>query len=78
MAFSINTNAGALGALRVLDATTSSLQQTQNRINTGLKVASSKDNSAYFAIAQKMRGDLAGLKSAISNRLECQLDHLVE
>jgi flagellin len=34
--------------------------KTQNAINTGLKVASAKDDGATYAIAQNMRGDVAG------------------
>ncbi len=61
MSFSINTNAGALFALQSLSKTNSQLETVQSRINTGLKVASAKDNAAIFAIAQGQRADLAGL-----------------
>lgn len=61
MSFSVNTNAGALFALQSLTATNRQLDTVQSRINTGLKVASAKDNAAIFAIAQKQRGELAGL-----------------
>lgn len=61
MAFSINTNAGALFALQSLNKTNSQLDTVQSRINTGLKVASAKDNAAVFSIAQGQRADLAGL-----------------
>jgi len=57
---SVNTNVGAMVALQNLSATQASLSQTQNAINTGLKVASAKDDGAVFAIAQNMRGDVAG------------------
>ena len=63
MAFSVNTNAGALFALQSLNKTNSQLNEVQSRINTGLKVASARDNAAIFSIAQKQRGDLAGLSS---------------
>jgi flagellin len=63
MAFSVNTNAGALIALQNLNKTSSQLERTQNTINTGLKVANAKDNSAIFAIAQKMRADVSGLNA---------------
>jgi len=63
MAFSVNTNAGALAALRTLGATTAQLKIVQNQINTGLKVSSAKDNGATFAIAQRLRGDVAGLNA---------------
>lgn len=57
---SVNTNFGAMVALQQLNKTTNDLGVTQSRINTGLKVASAKDNGAVFAIAQGMRSDVAG------------------
>jgi flagellin len=57
---SVNTNTGAMVALQNLSATQASLSQTQNAINTGLKVSSAKDDGAVYAIAQNMRGDVAG------------------
>jgi len=63
MAFSVNTNAGAFAALQNLNKTTASLNEVQTQINTGLKVASAKDNGAVFAIAQKLRADVAGLNA---------------
>ena len=61
MTLSVNTNEGALLALQNLNATGRSLEKTQNRINTGLAVASAKDDGAIFAIAQNLRADLGGL-----------------
>ena len=63
MAFSVNTNAGALQALRNLNSTNATLGITQNRINTGLEVASARDGAATFGIAQNLRADIAGLNS---------------
>lgn len=60
MAFSVNTNASALSALFNLNKTTISLEKTQTRINTGLKISTAKDNAAIFSIAQKLRADLRG------------------
>merc|ERR1712065_6719 len=57
---SVNTNYGAMVALQQLNQTNSALESTQSRINTGMKVASAKDNGAIFAIAQGMRSDVAG------------------
>ena len=57
---SVNTNYGAMVALQQLNKTNSDLETTQTRINTGLKVASAKDNGAIYAIAQGMRADVAG------------------
>ncbi len=53
---SVNTNAGAMIALQNLNQTNSELNTVQGRINTGKKVASSKDNGAIWAIAQNQRG----------------------
>ena len=60
---SINTNSGALVALQNLNATSSALTTTQNRISTGLKVASAKDNGAIWAIAQNERSSVGALGS---------------
>ncbi len=67
MAFSVNTNAGAFLALQNLNKTSSNLETTQSRINTGLKVSSAKDDAATFSIAQKLRGDVAGLNAVKSS-----------
>ena len=75
MAFSVNTNAGAFAALQNLNVTTKKLNTTQTQINTGLKVGSSKDNAAIFAIAQKLRGNVAGL-NAVKGSLDRALSTL--
>jgi len=67
MAFSVNTNVGAMVALQNLNSTQSSLMTTENRINTGLKVASAKDNAAVWAIAQGQRAVSGSLNSVISS-----------
>ena len=63
MTFSINTNAGAMAALRTLSATQSALSKTQSHIESGFKVGSAKDDPSTFVIAQGMRGDIGGLKA---------------
>jgi len=55
---SINTNVGALVALRNLNSTSSELKSVQDRVSTGLKVIGAKDNASTFAIAQGIRGDI--------------------
>ncbi len=61
MALGVNTNVGAMVALQNLSKTNKELETVQNRINTGLNVASAKDNGGIYAIAQSMRGDVASL-----------------
>ncbi len=60
MSFSVNTNSGALTALQYLNATQAQLTTTQNAINSGMKVASARDDGATYAIAQNQRGSIAG------------------
>ena len=67
MVMSINTNPGAMVALQSLSATNRQLETTQMRVTTGLKVSGPKDNAATFAIAQNMRGDIAGLGAVKTN-----------
>lgn len=67
MAFSVNTNTGAMAALQSLNSTNRGLDTVQSRINTGLAVASTKDDSASFTIAQTLRGEMGGLKAVNSS-----------
>ncbi|MFY0637925.1 flagellin [Maricaulis maris] len=69
MALSVNTNAGAMIALQNLNKTNMSMNEVQNRINTGLEVASAKDNGGVYAIAQRMRSQVAGY-GAVSQSLD--------
>lgn len=67
MAFSVNTNAAALSALQNLNLTGRQLERTQTELNTGLTVASAKDDGAIYAIAQNLRAELSGLRAATSS-----------
>jgi flagellin len=67
MSFSVNTNNGAAVALQYLNQTQGQLDQTQSAINSGLKVASAKDDGAIYAIAQNQRGAVAGYQSVMSS-----------
>ncbi|MGH6978284.1 MAG: flagellin [Brevundimonas sp.] len=69
MANSINTNAGALVALQNLNQTSRDLATTQNRVNTGQKISSAKDNGAIFAIATSQRAEM-GAQDAVKQSLQ--------
>ncbi|WP_293828813.1 flagellin [uncultured Brevundimonas sp.] len=69
MANSINTNYGAAIALQNLNKTNAALETTQNRVNTGMKVSSAKDNGAIFAIATTQRANM-GAMDAVKNSLQ--------
>ncbi len=68
MTLSINTNPGAQIALQNLNATNRALETTNNRISTGLRVSSARDDGAIFAIAQGLRSDVASF-GAVQNSL---------
>ena len=73
---SVNTNMSALVALQNLNATNKELSTTQNRINTGLKVASAKDDGATWAIAQGQRATISSLDAVKDslNRVSSTID----
>jgi len=62
---SILNNSSANVALATLKDVNRSLNDTQNRVSSGLKVSSGKDNAAYFAISETMKGD-SGMFKAIN------------
>ncbi len=63
MSLTINTNKSAMAALHNLNSTSDKLGVTQNKVSTGLRISTSKDNSAIWAIAQNQRADIGGLAS---------------
>ncbi|MCA1972140.1 MAG: flagellin protein FlaA [Caenispirillum sp.] len=67
MSSSILTNSSAMTALRVLEQTNNSLSKTQNRIATGLKVGSAKDNASFWAVSTTMKADVNSLKAVGDN-----------
>lgn len=58
MVVSIKTNTSALVALQQLNATNKELDSIQDRVATGLKIRTAKDDAGTFAVAQKQRADL--------------------
>ncbi|RYZ13892.1 MAG: hypothetical protein EON61_05650 [Alphaproteobacteria bacterium] len=58
---SVNSNYGASIALQSLNNTNKELDQVQNRISTGYKVASARDNGAVYAIAEGQRARVSSV-----------------
>ena len=58
---SILTNTNAMAALSTLRSISNSMEDTQSRISSGLRVGSASDNAAYWSIATTMRSDNAAL-----------------
>ena len=73
---SINTNVGANIALETLNSTNSQLQNAQNQISTGLRVANASDNGAIWSIAQGQRSQVSALSGVTDslNRASSTLD----
>ncbi|MFT7134475.1 flagellin [Sulfitobacter sp.] len=65
---SILTNNSAMNALSTLRSVNNNLSETQNRISTGMKVNSAKDNASYFSIATTMKSE-GGMNKAINEGL---------
>ena len=69
---SVNTNRGAMVALQSLAATQKDLDVTQNRVSTGKKVSSAKDNGAVWAVANKMGSDVSAYDAVVSSNERAQ------
>ena len=67
--YSVNTNRNAMIALQNLNVTGSELGVAQQRISTGRKVDSAKDNGSTWAIAQSMRATSTSL-NAVKDSLQ--------
>ena len=67
MAQIINTNIMSLNAQRNLSATQSALATSVQRLSTGLRVNSAKDDAAGLAIAERMSTQVRGMNVAIRN-----------
>ncbi len=63
----INTNLFSLNAQRNLNTTQGSLQTSLQRLSSGLRVNSAKDDAAGLAIAERFTAQIRGLNQAIRN-----------
>ncbi len=63
----INTNLVSLNAQRNLSTSQTSLAQSMQRLSSGLRVNSAKDDAAGLAIAERMSAQVRGMNVAIRN-----------
>jgi len=63
----INTNIAALNAQRNLSGSQSSLMTSMQRLSSGLRVNSAKDDAAGLAIAERMNAQVRGMSVAVRN-----------
>jgi len=67
MPMTINTNIISLNAQRNLNGSQSSLATSMQRLSSGLRVNSAKDDAAGLAIAERMNAQTRGMNVAIRN-----------
>jgi flagellin len=63
----INTNLASLNAQRNLTTSQGSLATSMQRLSSGLRVNSAKDDAAGLAIAERMNTQVRGMNAAIRN-----------
>ncbi|MBN8486613.1 MAG: flagellin FliC [Burkholderiales bacterium] len=67
MSATINTNIASLNAQRNLNGSQSSLATSMQRLSSGLRINSAKDDAAGLAIAERMNAQVRGMNVAIRN-----------
>jgi len=60
MALTINTNVSSLNAQRNLNSSSSALATSLERLSSGLRINSAKDDAAGLAISQRMTTQIRG------------------
>ena len=67
MTLSINTNINSIDAQRNLSGSQMSLATSMQRLSSGLRINSSKDDAAGLSIAERMNSQVRGMNVAIRN-----------
>ena len=67
MAQTINTNVASLNAQRNLNRSQGLLNQSLERLSTGLRINSAKDDAAGLAISERFTTQIRGLNQAVRN-----------
>jgi flagellin len=63
----INTNVASLNAQRNLSTSQSSLNTSLQRLSSGMRINSAKDDAAGLAISERMTSQIGGLNQAVRN-----------
>src|SRR6056297_1856126 len=67
MALTINTNVASLNAQRNLGASQADLNKSMQRLSSGLRINSAKDDAAGLAFSDRMTAQIRGLNQAARN-----------
>jgi len=63
----VNTNIPSISASRILSNNRSDLEKAMERLSSGKRINSAKDDAAGMAVAAKMRADIRSLNQAVRN-----------
>jgi len=69
----INTNIASLNAQRNLNASQGALQTSLERLSSGLRINSAKDDAAGLAISERFTSQIRGLNQAVRNANDGEL-----
>lgn len=67
MAMTINTNISSLSAQRYLTKTQNSLSTSMERLSSGLRINSAKDDAAGLGISTRLTAKISGMNQAVRN-----------
>ncbi|PQJ89749.1 MULTISPECIES: flagellin [Aliivibrio] len=67
MAINVNTNVSAMTAQRYLNSATNDLNSSMERLSSGLKINSAKDDAAGLQISNRLTSQARGLDVAVRN-----------
>ena len=63
----VNTNISSISSARILSENRLALQTAMERLSSGKRINSAKDDAAGMAVAAKMKADISSLNQAIRN-----------
>ena len=72
MGLKVNTNVNALQILNTMDNTNSEVSNSLQRLSSGLRINSAKDDASGFAIANAFSAKIAAMKVGSQNASEAQ------
>jgi len=70
MAVTVQTNMGALTALKNLNTNTANMNKSLERLSSGFRINSAADDAAGYAVSAKLSGERGKLEAASQNALQ--------
>ncbi|MGL5392861.1 MAG: flagellin, partial [Shewanella sp.] len=67
MAITVNTNVTSMGAQKNLNKSNNALQTSMERLSSGLRINSAKDDAAGLQISNRLTSQISGLDVAMRN-----------